>query len=39
MRRVKYYIKILRWLYDNRKWRNSRQKWKALVREMSKDPQ
>lgn len=37
MRKVKYYIKALRWLWANRKWRNSRRKWKALVREMQEE--
>ncbi len=31
---IMYYIKAIRWLFHNRKWRNSRQKWKALDREL-----
>lgn len=34
MQKVKYYIKALRWLWANRTWENTRQKWKALAKYM-----
>lgn len=37
MRKIKYYIKALRWLWDNRDWANTRQKWKALERYMKEE--
>lgn len=30
--KARYYIKALRWLWANRTWRSSRQKWKAFDR-------
>lgn len=39
MRKIKYYIKALRWLWVNRTWENSRQKWKALAKYMNETPQ
>ncbi len=32
MNKLRYYLFTIRWLWDNRTWRNSRQKWKALER-------
>lgn len=32
---IKYYIRCLQWLYRNRNWQNSRQKWKAMDREVN----
>ncbi len=34
MRKIKYYLKALRWLWANRTWENTRQKMKALARHM-----
>lgn len=34
MRKIRYYLRVLRWLWDNRTWENSRQKMKALERYM-----
>ena len=33
MTKLKYYIFCIRWLYKNRHWRNTRQKWKAMERD------
>jgi len=33
---LKYYIFSLKWLWKNRDWKNSRQKWKALDRDYNK---
>ena len=30
---IKYYIFCLRWLYKNREWANTRQKFKAMERD------
>lgn len=39
MRKIKYYLKALRWLWKNRTWENTRQKWKALAKYMKEAPQ
>ena len=30
---IKYYIFCIKWLWRNRHWENSRQKWKAMERD------
>ena len=30
IRKIKYYRFVIRWLWDNRTWKDTRQKWKAL---------
>jgi hypothetical protein len=30
---IKYYIFVMRWLWKNREWGNSRQKFKAMEKE------
>ena len=30
---MKYNFFVIRWLWHNRKWENTRQKWKALDRD------
>ncbi len=30
---LRYYIFVARWLWNNRRWSNTRQKWKALERD------
>lgn len=37
MKKIRYYLRALRWLWVNRKWRNSRQKRKAFEKAMSED--
>ncbi len=32
--KIEWYIRALRWLYENRTWENTRQKWKAFDRYM-----
>lgn len=32
--KVKWYGAAIRWLWDNRSWANTRQKWKAFDRAM-----
>ena len=34
MKMVKYYARCIRWLWRNSNWKNSRQKWKAMEREV-----
>lgn len=36
MSRIRYYIFAIRWLYRNREWADTRQKYKAMVREWKK---
>lgn len=36
-KKIKYYLRALRWLWDNRTWNNIRQKWKAFDRAMRED--
>ena len=33
MKKIKYYIFCIKWLYKNRKWDNTRQKFKAMEKE------
>lgn len=37
MKKIRWYIRALRWLWANRKWHNSMQKWKAFDRAMRED--
>ena len=30
---IKYYIFCVKWLWKNRHWENTRQKWKAMERD------
>lgn len=39
MKKIGYYIKAIRWLWANRSWSSSRQKWKALERHMKENSQ
>ena len=32
--KIRYYIAAARWLWENRSWANTRQKWKAFDRAM-----
>lgn len=34
--KIRYYIAAIRWLWENRIWKNTRQKWKAFDRAMRK---
>lgn len=34
--KIRYYIAAARWLWENRDWGNTRQKWKAFDRAMRK---
>ena len=29
---IRYYAFVVRWLWNNRTWKDTRQKWKALAR-------
>ena len=33
MKKIRYYIFCIKWLWKNRNWENTRQKWKAFERE------
>lgn len=33
MKRLKYYIFVIRWLWRNRKWKDTQQKYKAMNKE------
>ena len=33
---IKYYIFCIKWLWDNRKWENTRQKFRAMERDWSR---
>ncbi len=35
MKKIKYYIACVRWLWKNRDWSNTRQKFKAMEKEIS----
>lgn len=37
MKQLKYYIFCIRWLWRNREWSNTRQKFKALERAWIKE--
>lgn len=30
MKKMKYYLAAIRWLWENRTWKSTRQKWKAF---------
>lgn len=30
--KIKYYLAAIGWLWSNRSWKNTRQKWKAMER-------
>lgn len=32
--KLKYYMAAVRWLWENRGWKNTRQKWKAFDKAM-----
>ncbi len=32
--KIQWYLKALRWLWENRKWANTQQKWKAFSKHM-----
>lgn len=34
MNKLKYYYRCIKWLWRNRNWQNSRQKWKAMEKEV-----
>lgn len=34
MKKFKYYYRCIKWLWRNRNWQNSRQKWKAMEKEV-----
>ncbi len=34
MKKLKYYWRCIKWLYKNRNWGNSRQKFKAMAKEV-----
>ena len=34
MNRIRYYLRAIRWLWENRSWKNTRQKWKEFDRAM-----
>jgi hypothetical protein len=33
MKKVRYYLFVIRWLWRNREWANTRQKFKAMEKE------
>lgn len=35
MKKIKYYLRCIKWLYKNRDWTNNRQKWRAMMREVN----
>lgn len=37
MRKLKYYYRCIEWLWKNRKWENTRQKWKAMDKQVRLD--
>ena len=37
MNRIKYYIWAVRWLWKNREWETTRQKWKRMEKEWRKE--
>lgn len=37
MKKLRWYLAALRWLWDNRSWHSSRQKWKAFERAMKEE--
>lgn len=34
MKKIKYYLRIVRWMWKNRKQENNRQKWRRMMREV-----
>ncbi len=34
MKKIKYYMACIKWLWKNRDWENTRQKFKAMEREV-----
>jgi hypothetical protein len=36
LKMIRYYIFCIHWLWENRTWQNSRQKWKAMDRDYKK---
>ncbi len=36
MKKLKYYYQCARWLWKNRTWRGTRQKYKAMEKELRK---
>lgn len=37
MKKMKYYLAALRWLWENRTWKSTRQKWKAFDKAMQSE--
>ena len=37
MAKIKYYWRCIKWLYRNRNWQNTRQKFKAMAKEVTSD--
>lgn len=37
MKKIKYYIACIKWLWNHREWENSRQKFKAMEKEVKSD--
>lgn len=37
MKKLKYYVFCIRWLWKNRTWENTRQKWKAFEKDWRKE--
>ena len=35
--KIKYYLFCVKWLYKNRNWENTRQKFRAMEREWNKN--
>lgn len=33
---IRFYFKCIKWLWENRNWQNTRQKWKAMDKEVRK---
>lgn len=36
MKKVRYYYRCAKWLFKNREWSNTRQKFKAMLREVER---
>jgi len=34
MKIFRYYYRCIKWLWENRNWQNTRQKWKAMDKEV-----
>ena len=37
MQKLKYYARCIKWLWKHREWKNTRQKFKAMEREVRSD--